>query len=1772
VALSALAVAAFAPAAHAQTGPAPQAGLTPPQLLRFAPDFVPGEILVRFDSSADSGERAQIRQDQGATLEDKLPLSGLQLVQIDPGVTVSEAVAAFEREPGVRYAEPNFIRELNATPNDPQYSSLWGQNNTGQSVNGTAGTADADMDMPEAWDLSTGSSSVTVAVVDSGVAYENPDLAPNMWTNPGESGGGKETNGIDDDGNGKVDDFRGWDFNSSDNDPWDDNGHGTHVAGTIGARGDNSLGVTGANWQVKLMPLKVFPASGSGTTVAALVGAYDYANDNGAKVLNGSFGGATFSQAESDEIAGDGTTLFAFSAGNGGADGIGDNNDTTPQYPCSYSPANVVCVGATDQNDALASFSNFGAGSVDLTAPGTNIVSTYTANEDLANETFETPIAGRWTTGGTNNTWNRTTLKFFNGAASLTDSPGTGVNYLNNTSSFARLDSPVDLTNRVNCKSSFLASFTRADTGDVLSLERSTDGTNWTTLATVPSTSGSKITNDLSSLIGQPTVYFRFKLDTDASGTADGAYIDDFTVNCFRTGPYESYATLQGTSMAAPQVAGVAALVAAYRPSATVAEIRSALLSSVDAKPGLTGKVASGGRVNARAALDYAAADHTDPTVSISSPTAASTFTTQAATVALGGSASDDVALQSVTWSNAANGTSGTATGTSSWSAASVTLAAGPNTITVTATDTSGNTSTATITVTRDNTNPVVAITSPTVQPAYTTQAATVSLSGTASDNVALASVSWSNAANSTSGTATGTTSWSTASIALAAGTNTISVTATDTAGNTSTDTLTVTRDNSAPAVSITSPTSSATYATAAATVALGGSASDNVALAGVSWSNAANSTSGTATGTGSWSVASIALAPGSNTITVTATDTAGNTATATITVTRDNTNPIVAITSPTNSPALTTQAASISLAGTASDNVALAGVSWSNAANSTSGTATGTTSWSTASIALAAGQNTITVTATDTAGNTSTDTITVTRDNTDPIVAITSPTNSPTYDTTATSVALGGTASDNAGLQSVTWSNGANSTNGTASGTTSWSSDPILLAPGANAITVTATDAAGNTATDTVTVTRTSAPAGTDRTVTLNEDGIYSFAASDFGFTDPDSGDSLAAVRIDTLPATGALKANGAALSAGQVVTPSDALTYTPPANACGSSFASFTFSVRDQSGNYDPSPNTITLNVTCVNDAPAGTDATVTVIEDGQHALTASEFGFTDPDSGDALSAVRVDTLPGAGALRLSGNAVTAGAVVPASAITSGNLTYSPPASACGSSYAAFTFSVRDGSSAFDPSPNTLTLNVTCAPGGLARPTFAGSDPASAANSTTPKIEGLAADGSTVTLYRTPDCTGPSTTGSAAEFAVPGLPVVVAPNSSTTFHATATKDGVTSECSTDSLTYREDSAAPAPTLTAPAGGALTNDPSPAFAGVGGTATGDAGTVTIRIWSGSSVGGGPPDHTATAPVNPSTGAYTTVAALPDGTYTARAFQSDSALNSGGSSATPTFTVDTTAPDTEISSGPSGATTSNHPEFAFAATAANPGGTLSCRLDGPGGATGTYADCTSPKAYANLADGSYTFRVYAVDAAGNEDQTAATREFTVATPAPPVLDSPLGADNANNTLSGTAAGEVICGLLGNDILNGLGGNDTLFGDLCNIKARLTGAQSGAGGNDTLNGGTGDDTLYGAGGNDRLNGDDGKDRLFGGNGNDTLSGGRGKDSLDGGTGNDKLTGGADPNTYSGGSGDDTIDAVNGKRETIDCGAGKKDSASVDKLDKVKGCEKVKRAKK
>jgi serine protease len=289
---------------------------------------------------------------------------GIYAVDLAAGVTVEEGVAAFGRLPGVLAAEPDYTIGVAAIPNDPSFGSLYGLNNTGQSN----GTADADIDAPAAWDVARGTGAKIVAVIDTGVDYTHPDLAANMWRNPGETAG----NGVDDDGNGFVDDVFGADFANNDGNPMDDNSHGTHVSGTIGAVGDNGVGVTGVAWTTRIMALKFLGANGSGSTSNA-VRAINYAVAKGADILNNSWGGGGYSSTLMTAIqnANAAGVIFVAAAGNESS-----NTDAAPSYPAGYNVPNVISVASTDRNDNLSSFSNYGATTVDVGAPGSSILST----------------------------------------------------------------------------------------------------------------------------------------------------------------------------------------------------------------------------------------------------------------------------------------------------------------------------------------------------------------------------------------------------------------------------------------------------------------------------------------------------------------------------------------------------------------------------------------------------------------------------------------------------------------------------------------------------------------------------------------------------------------------------------------------------------------------------------------------------------------------------------------------------------------------------------------------------------------------------------------------------------------------------------------------------------------------------------------------------------------------------------------------------------------------------------------------------------------------------------------------------------------------------------------------------------------------------------------------------------------------------------------------------------------------------------------------------
>ena len=330
--------------------------------------MVGDHLLVRALDRITRNDLESSLASSGATIRRAIPGSSLHLIQTPQPTLEAYDVLQHHLRQGalpVAYSEPDYLVYATHTPNDTSFGRLWGLHNTGQ----TSGLGDADIDAPEAWDISRGSTAVLVAVIDSGIDHTHPDLAANMWTNPGEIA----ANGIDDDGNGYIDDTRGWDFANNDNNPTDDNGHGTHCAGTIGAVGDNSLGVVGVSPTIRLVGAKFISASNSGYTSDAIE-AVLYTTRIGVTLTSNSWGGGGYSQALKDSIDAAQTAgiLFIAAAGNDYA-----NSDAIPSYPAAFNSANIISVAATDHLDKLAYFSNYGAITVDLAAPGVSIYSTY---------------------------------------------------------------------------------------------------------------------------------------------------------------------------------------------------------------------------------------------------------------------------------------------------------------------------------------------------------------------------------------------------------------------------------------------------------------------------------------------------------------------------------------------------------------------------------------------------------------------------------------------------------------------------------------------------------------------------------------------------------------------------------------------------------------------------------------------------------------------------------------------------------------------------------------------------------------------------------------------------------------------------------------------------------------------------------------------------------------------------------------------------------------------------------------------------------------------------------------------------------------------------------------------------------------------------------------------------------------------------------------------------------------------------------------------------
>lgn len=343
------------------------------------PEHVEGQVIVKLLPTLDGQVLSNFTDDYEAAgvYEFDSPdgiykgFSGdLLLLTLPKEITAAQAIAAMSHDPRVQYAVSNeILHALDETaqvlPDDPLLEQLWGLHNAGQQ----GGKPDADIDAPEAWNITTGKNQAQggplIAVIDTGADYNHKDLKDNIWVNQGEIAG----DGADNDGNGVVDDVYGFNAANDSGNPMDDNGHGSHTSGTIGAAGNNAEGVVGVSWNANIMPVKFLSADGSGTLADAMKGIF-YATKMGARVTSNSWGGGGYNQALRDALSGS-RALHIFAAGNDSSD-----NDVSPAYPASYDLSNIVSVAATDRSDHLAYFSNWGAKSVDLAAPGVDIYST----------------------------------------------------------------------------------------------------------------------------------------------------------------------------------------------------------------------------------------------------------------------------------------------------------------------------------------------------------------------------------------------------------------------------------------------------------------------------------------------------------------------------------------------------------------------------------------------------------------------------------------------------------------------------------------------------------------------------------------------------------------------------------------------------------------------------------------------------------------------------------------------------------------------------------------------------------------------------------------------------------------------------------------------------------------------------------------------------------------------------------------------------------------------------------------------------------------------------------------------------------------------------------------------------------------------------------------------------------------------------------------------------------------------------------------------------
>jgi len=587
--------------------------------------YVPGEVIVKFKKdkinlSAGFSLTSELRKlifnwTKGYQTDETIKSGNLVVLKLKEGQNLNEVLVSLRADPNVEHVQPNYYRQISALSIDDTYKTdLWGLENTGQTITydsgaTSVGTSGVDMDIRRAWAVSTGTTEVIVAVLDTGVAIDHPDLSSILWDG---------TNCKDENGTALGGCLGGYDYIDNDVDPSPSNffkdDHGTHVAGTIAAARNNTQGIAGVGPNIKIMALKV-GVSGMIETVSELK-AIDFAIQNGAKVINASFGGPSYDPLELAAIQDfrDAGGIFVASAGNDAK----DNDSEGHSYPSDYNLNNIISVAAIDNDDTLASFSNYGLTSVDVGAPGVAILSSVSFRknyiQDFISPTGLTPDGGSY--------WGLWGL--VSGAGILIgDTNALSGNYIDNSDNYVT-SGQIDLSSlsanlvRINFDAvcNDLGTTLGGDaSGDYMALEVSGDGSTFTEIyrwneAKLPTLidggcgsggCGAPVYVDVGSTFLTSNFTYRFHWVTDSSlNTSTGCYISDMKIIDYPTrGANAGYDFKPGTSMAAPHVAGLAGYLWSIKPEATMGEIVSSILTTGDTIPALVGKTTTGSRVNA---------------------------------------------------------------------------------------------------------------------------------------------------------------------------------------------------------------------------------------------------------------------------------------------------------------------------------------------------------------------------------------------------------------------------------------------------------------------------------------------------------------------------------------------------------------------------------------------------------------------------------------------------------------------------------------------------------------------------------------------------------------------------------------------------------------------------------------------------------------------------------------------------------------------------------------------------------------------------------------------------------------------------------------------------------------------------------------------------------------------------------------------------------------------------------------------------------------------